>query len=399
MPLLFWISFGGILYTYLGYPAIIWLFSRLASRDVSRRPITPRVSVIVPCHNEETNVISRIENLKASDYPPEKLEIIVVSDSSSDGTAEAMRRALAQASLPDGDSGRSDGKRHCEITVLAYRKREGKAAVLNYAIQVATGDVIVFADARQRFEARAIRELVSTLADETVGAVTGELILGDKQRGHIGEAQALYWKYEKWIRKNESRFDSSVGASGAIYAIKRQLWDPLPESTILDDAYTPIRISLDGYRIVFEEKARAYDQTASRGRQEFLRKARTLTGNYQLCQLLPELLVPSHRLVIQFYSHKLMRLIAPVLLVAWFTSNAVICIGQGGSGWPALYSGILIGQTAFYLLVAAGWVLSGNGLWIRPAKAAYAFMLMNAAALLGLIYFVTGKQSIWTRTE
>src|SRR5262249_39126622 len=142
-----------------------------------------------------------------------------------------------------------------------------------------------------------------------------------------------------------------------------------------------------------------YDQTASSSRQEFLRKARTLTGNYQLCQLLPELLLPTHRLVIQFYSHKLMRLIAPILLIAWFASNAVICIGQGGSGWPALYCAILIAQTAFYLLVAAGWILSGNGRWILLAKAAYAFMLMNAAALLGLVYFVTGKQSIWTRTE
>src|SRR5262249_11130966 len=203
-------------------------------------------------------------------------------------------------------------------------------------------------------EAQGMGELVSTLADETVGVVTGELILGDKQRGRIGEAQALYWKYEKWIRKNESRFDSSVGATGAIYAIKRKLWDPIPESTILDDVYTPMRISLDGYRIVFEEKARAYDQTASSSRQEFLRKARTLTGNYQLCQLLPELLLPTHRLVIQFYSHKLMRLIAPILLIAWFASNAVICIGQGGSGWPALYCAILIAQTGLYVLVAGG---------------------------------------------
>src|SRR5262249_34557971 len=192
-------------------------------------------------------------------------------------------------------------KPQCQIKALAYPKRRGKAAALNYGIAVATGDIIVFADARQRFEPQAIRELVSTLADETVGVVTGELILGDKQRGRIGEAQALYWKYEKWIRKNESRFDSSVGATGAIYAIKRKLWDPIPESTILDDVYTPMRISLDGYRIVFEEKARAYDQTASSSRQEFLRKARTLTGNYQLCQLLPELRLPTHRLVVQFY--------------------------------------------------------------------------------------------------
>jgi len=336
---------------------------------------------VVPCHNEQATIVDRIRNLQASDYPPDRLEIIVVSDGSTDGTVEALRSGPP------------------ETKVCAYSKRRGKAAALNYAIGIATGDIIVFADARHRFEPRAIRELVASLADDTVGAVTGELILGEKGRSQIGDAQALYWKYEKWIRKNESRFDSSVGATGAIYAIKKELWSPLPESTILDDVYTPMRIALEGYRVVFEGRARAYDLAVSSGRQEFLRKARTLTGNYQLCRLMPQLLVPTHRLVIQFYSHKLMRLIAPLLMVASVVSNAAICIGQGESGWPMVYNAFLIAQIAFYLLVAAGWMLSGHNRLIRLAKAAYAFTLMNAAALLGLIYFITGKQDVWTRTE
>jgi cellulose synthase/poly-beta-1,6-N-acetylglucosamine synthase-like glycosyltransferase len=381
MPLLFWISLAGIFYTYLGYPITIWAFSRLAGKRVSRRATAPRVSVVVPCHNEQATIVDRIRNLQASDYPEDRLEIIVVSDGSTDGTVEALGNAPA------------------ETLVRAYSKRRGKAAALNYGIAMATGEIIVFADARQRFEPRAIRELVATLADETVGAVTGELILGEKGRSQIGDAQALYWKYEKWIRKNESRFDSSVGATGAIYAIRRELWSPLPESTILDDVYTPMRIALEGYRVIFEEKARAYDQAVSTGRQEFLRKARTLTGNYQLCRLMPQLLVPTHRLVIQFYSHKLMRLIAPVLMVVSLISNAVICIGQEGSGWPMVYAFFLTAQVGFYLLVAAGWMLPGHNRLVRLAKAAYAFTLMNAAALLGLIYFVTGKQDVWTRTE
>src|SRR5215469_3940291 len=158
MALLFWISFAGMLYTYAVYPAIIWLFSRLAGRDVLRRSITPRISVIVPCHNTETNIISRIKNLEASDYPSDKLEIIVVSDGSTDGTEGAMMQVSAQATLADGHSCTSDAKRQCQITVLGNRKRRGKAAALNYAIAVATGDIIVFADPRQRFERRAIRE-------------------------------------------------------------------------------------------------------------------------------------------------------------------------------------------------------------------------------------------------
>jgi len=395
MPLLFWISFAGILYTYAGYPVVIWIFSKLAERRVSRRRATPMVSIVVPCYNEEANIVERIENLRASDYPADKLEIVVVSDGSTDGTVQAINLASGQPCQAGG----GPGGRKCQTTVLSYPKRKGKAAALNYAISVATGDVIVFADARQRFEPRAIRELVSTLSDETVGAVTGELILSQKERSQIGDAQALYWKYEKWIRKNESRFDSSVGATGAIYAIRRDLWEPLPDSTILDDVYTPMRISLKGYRVVFEERARAYDRVASSGRKEFLRKARTLTGNYQLCQLMPELLLPTHRLVIQFYSHKLMRLVAPILLVGCFASNLAISLAQGGSGWPLVYQAVLIVQTLFYLMVAAGCLCSGRYRWIRLAKAAYAFTLMNAAALLGLIYFITGKHDVWTRTE
>ena len=352
------------------------MLSRLAGRRVSREPIVPRVSVVVPCYNEEGNIEARIKNLEASDYPADKLEIIVVSDGSTDSTPEV---ATGAASL--------------RTRVLTYPKRSGKAAALNCAIREASGDVIVFADARQSFAPRAIRELVANLSDETVGAVSGELILAEKGRSQLSDAQAFYWGYEKWIRKSESRFDSSIGATGAIYAIRRELWRPLPDSTILDDVYTPMQIALKGYRVVFEEKARAYDHAVSTSRQEFLRKARTLTGNYQLCQLMPRLLVPTHRLAIQFYSHKLMRLIAPILLVACFASNAAISIMQGANAWSILYDAGLLAQSAFYLLVAAGWMVSGHNRGVRLAKAAYAFSLMNAAALVGLFYFITGSET------
>jgi biofilm PGA synthesis N-glycosyltransferase PgaC len=228
MPLLFWISFGGILYTYAGYPIAIWALARLAGRRVFKQPIVPRVSVVVPCYNEEGNIEARIRNLETSDYSADNLEIIVFSDGSTDGTTEAASRAAS-----------------ARTRVLAHSLRRGKAAALNSAIRDASGEVIVFADARQRFDPGAIRELVSNFADPTVGAVTGELILAGKTHSSLGDAQGLYWTYEKWIRKNESRFDSSIGATGAIYAIKRELWRPLPDSTILDDVYTPMRISLE----------------------------------------------------------------------------------------------------------------------------------------------------------
>jgi len=382
MHLLLWISFAGILYTYVGYPIGIWVLGSVARQRVSRRAITPRVSVVVPCHNEEANVEARIKNIEASDYPAGQLEIILVSDGSTDRTVEAATSAGSP-----------------RTRVLATTERKGKAAALNTAIREATGEVIVFADARQRFAPRAIRQLVANFADSTVGAVTGELILTCETGSRLGDAQAIYWKYEKWIRNNESNFDSSIGVTGAIYAIRKRLWQPLPDSTILDDVYTPMQIACGGYRVVFERDALAYDHADSTSRREFSRKARTLTGNYQLCQLMPRLLAPTYRLIIQFYSHKLMRLIAPILLVLCFSSNAGISISQSAGSRSFLYDGLLLAQAGFYVLVAAGWVLSGQVRGFRMARAAYAFSLMNAAAVVGLLYFIARKRDVWTRSE
>src|SRR5262249_22953563 len=142
----------------------------------------------------------------------------------------------------------------------------------------------------------------------------------------IGDGAGRYWKYETWIRKNEARFDSCVGAVGAIYAIRRELWRALPAATILDDVYTPMQIALAGYRVVYEENARAFDRVSASACREFSRKVRTLLGNYQLCQSMPRLISPSHRLFVQFYSHKLLRLAAPLLMLVLLASNAAIAV-------------------------------------------------------------------------
>ena len=268
----------------------------------------------------------------------------------------------------------------------------GKATALNVGVELATGEVIVFADARQRFEARAIRELVANFADPAVGAVSGELLL-DGGAG-VGESVGLYWNYEKWIRKNESRFDSVIGATGAIYAIRKSLWQPLPPMTILDDVYTPMQIAMTGHRVVFEDRARAYDKAANSARREFARKVRTLTGNYQLCQLMPRLLVPTSALLLQFYSHKLMRLAAPIFFLLLFAINVAIITLQGA---PLFYSAALAAQLIFYACVAAGAILLKQQRKVRLLNFAYVFSVMNAAALVGLIYFIVGKRDVWVR--
>jgi biofilm PGA synthesis N-glycosyltransferase PgaC len=375
LRLLFWFSITAIIYTYLGYPLVVWGLARCRRRAVRKAAITPHVSVVIACHNEARHIEARLRNLLECDYPPHRLEIILISDGSTDLTAEVARRFAR---------GR--------VRVFAYERQMGKATALNVGVEMAGGEVIVFADARQHFEARAIRELVANFADLTVGAVSGELLLDGGAA--VGESVSLYWRYEKWIRKNEGRFDSVIGATGAIYAIRKSLWQPLPPMTILDDVYTPMQIAISGHRVVFEDRARAYDQAASSARREFARKVRTLTGNYQLCQLMPRLLVPTSALLLQFYSHKLMRLAAPIFFLQLFVVNVAIITLSGAT---LFYSAALAAQLIFYSCVAAGAVLLKRQRKVRLLNFAYVFSVMNAAALVGLIYFIVGKRDVWVR--
>jgi biofilm PGA synthesis N-glycosyltransferase PgaC len=374
----FWISITAIFYTYVGYPAMVWLLARLRGRAITKSDITPAVSVVVACHNEADAIEAKINNLLRLDYPRHLLEVIIVSDGSTDRTADVARRHSSD-----------------RLRVLSHAKRSGKAVALNRGVGVATGEVIVFADARQRFAPDAVKRLVASFADPSVGAVSGELMLDSREGSGVAEGVGLYWKYEKWIRKSEGLFNSVIGATGAIYAIRRELWRELPAGTILDDVYTPMQIALGGRRVVFEESARALDEATSSAVSEFSRKARTLMGNYQLCQLMPRLLVPTSLVLLQFYSHKLLRLAAPFFLLALFAANVALT-ARAADGMEALfYEASLAAQLLFYLSVAAGWYLLRRNRRVRLLNLAYAFSIMNAAALVGLFYFVTGKRNVW----
>lgn len=379
---LFWISTAAILYTYIGYPVVIWLLGRLRNLKVSKSAVTPRVSVLIACHNEASNIESRIRNILECDYPADLLEIVIVSDGSTDLTADIAR-----------------GYASNRVHVSAYDRQRGKATALNVGAGIASGEVIIFADARQWFEPDAIKELASNFADARVGAVSGELLIDGGANTGVSEGVGLYWKYEKWIRKSESRFNSVIGATGAVYAIRRKLWLPLPQETILDDVYTPMQIALAGSRIVFDEKARAHDRASDSAGREFSRKVRTLTGNYQLCQLMPRLLLPTNALLFQFYSHKLMRLAAPIFFLILLVANLLIVALPSDAQNTIFYEASLAAQAIFYASVLAGGYLLKRKRKVRLLNFAYVFSVMNAAALVGLVYFVLGKRNIWVRGQ
>ena len=376
MRLVFWISAVTVVYVYAGYPALLAVWARLRPRPAPRPAEPgadlPTVSIVIAARNEAARLASRIENLLALDFPAERRQIVVVSDGSTDDTLEVLARF--------GTAVEAIAVEPC-----------GKAASVNVAVARATGDILVFADARQMFAPDAVRELVAPFADPAIGGVTGELLLdceasdvagrraGTERRravadrrtrddrgpgrrdeidrrgrvvSTIAEGVGLYWRYEKQLRRFESAVGSTLGATGAIYALRRTLYQPLPADTILDDVLTPMRAVLAGYRVVFSERAFAFDCAAVDAGAEQRRKVRTLAGNVQILGQEPRLLIPMVNPVwLQYVSHKLGRLVVPWALITLFTASLAL------AGHHAIYALALFAQCALYLL-------GGYGAWL-----------------------------------
>lgn len=383
----FWVALIVVAGTYLGYPLALWVWARFAPRPIARSPITPTVTVVVAARDEAARIEAKMANLLASDYPADRLEVVVVSDGSADDTAARVRRAAG------GDP---------RLRVLELAAPSGKAAALNAGVAAARGEIVVFADVRQRFAPDAIRRLVENFADPAVGVASGRLVLDDGGGTVVGPAVALYWRYELWLRALESRVGSMLGATGAIYAIRRALFRPIPEETILDDVLIPMQGVLAGARAVLDARAIARDRIAPSGGHEFARKVRTLFGNYQLVLLCPALLSPrANRLFGRFVAHKLARLTVPLHLAILAGTSATLL--DGPYAWAAA------GQAAAYAAAFAGGVVArlssdhgppgGRGLAVRLASAAYVFVLLNWAACVALVRFLRGDQEVWAHRK
>jgi poly-beta-1,6-N-acetyl-D-glucosamine synthase len=356
METLFLVSALVIGYVYAGYPALLALWARVAGRPARKRtPGDPRpwpsVSIVVAARNEAARLPGRIANLLELSYDGPR-EVVVVSDGSTDGTEEVLRPFGPWVRVIEIPAG-------------------GKPRALNAGVAAATGEILVFADARQRFARNALRELAANFADEEVGGVTGELVLDCEETtfdgsSTIADGVGAYWKYEKWLRRNEARIRSTLGATGAIYALRRELWQPLPAETLLDDVLAPMRAVLAGYRVVFDDSARAFDWTPPDAATEARRKRRTLAGNYQILALEPRLLLPFVNPVwLQYISHKLGRLIVPWALLGLFVAS----VWLSNRHW--FYAFASIAQIAFYALAVLGaWFEARERSAAEPADAA-----------------------------
>jgi cellulose synthase/poly-beta-1,6-N-acetylglucosamine synthase-like glycosyltransferase len=260
-------SLALLVYVYLGYPVVAVVRARLRGSRAAVRRSSRRCPIIVVAHNEEERIGARIDNLIALDYPRHKIEI-----GHRIGWVHRWQRSSALCAT-----------RRSAVNVRAFNQHRGKPAVVNAVVPTVRGDIVIFADARQRFEPQTVRELVANFADAQIGAASGELIIQpSEETGAAGHGASFYWRYEKFIRNAEGQVDSTIGATAPIYAIRRKLFEPIPDDTLLDDVAIPLKIMRQGYRVVFEPNARAYDGASETAKQEFVRKTRTIAGMFQL---------------------------------------------------------------------------------------------------------------------
>ena len=360
--LTFWLSGGALAYTFAGYGALMSLLAR--GRTLKRQALAepPDVCVVVVAHNEETRIAARLENLLAADYPPEKLRVLLVSDGSTDGT-DARAQALDPA----------------RVSVLALPTRSGKAAGLNAALAHATSEIVVFTDARQRFAPDAIARLAAHFTDPRIGAVSGALEI-EASGSAAGAGVEAYWRYEKSLRAAESLVDSCIGCTGAIYAIRRALFTPIPADTLLDDVVIPMQIAARGARVIHDPTALAFDPQSLEPASEQRRKQRTLAGNFQMLFRHPAWLLPwRHRLWWQLLSHKYLRLAAPLFHLTALAANIALAAHP-------FYQATLAVQLLFYTAAALGFLPALRRL---PGLALPAgFVFLNAMTLRGFHHYL-----------
>jgi cellulose synthase/poly-beta-1,6-N-acetylglucosamine synthase-like glycosyltransferase len=375
----FWGLVGLVIYAYLGYPALLWLTVRL-SRQRSPSPVSmdpgalPRVSILLPAHNEARWLPRRLENLLALRYPSELVEILVGSDGSTDATTEVARSF--------GGKG---------VRLVESEARCGKTALLNRMVTLASGDIIVYTDANALFLPETLERLVAPFVSPRVGCVVGELVYVNQEAPRVRAGEGLYWRFETAIKEMEGQFGGTVVGTGAVYAMRRSLCTQLP-AEISDDALNPLLVLAAGYEVIVEPRAQAFERAATSLREEFQRKARMVTRQLGAHAQVRFFLRPLRLvLAVRLASHKLLRWLAPVFVAAALVVNLALM-----DHWfhRAVLAMALTGALAFVWGARAvrsqGVVPSGLRFWVY-------FCVVNAAAVKGIADFLRGRQrATWT---
>jgi cellulose synthase/poly-beta-1,6-N-acetylglucosamine synthase-like glycosyltransferase len=371
--LLAWSALAVIIYVYGGYPAILWCATRVYRRGVRKQEFTPKFTLLISAFNEEDAIAQKIENTLALDYPRNLLEIIVVSDSSTDRTDDIVLSFAARG-----------------VNLLRMRERGGKTVGLNAAMQAGTGEFVLFSDANIFYRPDVLRQIAANFADPEVGCVTGDSRYSDQDITAADIQEKTYWSYEQFIRAKESELGSTVGGDGAIFAIRKALYSPLPPDTI-NDLVIPLQIVAKGYRAVFEPRAIGIEPTAGNFHKEFRRKQRIVNRSWRGVMRTAAVLNPFRVGIFawQVWSHKMMRWLVPVFLLTGIAG--CVLARRGGDIYDLALLGIAATAAAAIL---GSRVTSTRGPLAGLSHAAYYFYLVNAAAILGIIRALTGRVDI-----
>ncbi len=374
---LFWCAVALVVYTFGGYPVLIGL---LARRVRSLRPADgvrtvesdlPSVAVLIPAYNEEAVIAAKIENSLALTYPPDRLEVVVVSDGSDDGTPEIVARYA--------DRG---------VRLYHQPERRGKMAAINRVMPLLTTDIVVMTDANAMVTPGALQAIVPHFADPTVAGVAGE-------KRVLGGGEGLYWRYESFLKRCDSVISSVMGAAGELFAIRRERFEPPPANTLLDDFVISLRLVEQGYRVVYEPAAVAIEPPSPSMLGDWRRRVRIAAGGIQSICWLPGLMSPRRgRIAWQYISHRVLRwLVTPFLLPIIYGTNLILC------GQP-FYRLLLWGQTGFYLAALVGYVWARQGTPPRLLQAIFYFCFTNLAAIVGFWRYVTNRQPVtWEKAR
>ncbi len=372
---LFFIALFLIFYVYLGYPLAAFAVARLRPQPVRRGRVEPKVSLLIAAFNEEESIAATIENKLALDYPPEKLEVIIISDGSTDRTDEIVSSC--------GDS---------RVRLLRQEPRAGKTSALNLAVPQAAGEIIVFSDANSIYASDALRQLVANFADPEVGYVSGRMVYANPEGTVIGDGCSAYMKYENRLRSAETRLGSVVGVDGGIDAVRKELYRPM-KADQLPDFVLPLRVVTEGYRVVYEPGALLFEPALGRSDDEYRMRVRvSLRALWALWDMRQLLIGGGGTLFAwQLWSHKVLRYLCFFFLAgAWLTNWALL-----GQGW--LFQACFVLQNAAWFGAFLSPLLEKQGRRVRLMAFSNYFALLNLAAAHAFARFLLGKkQVLWT---
>lgn len=365
---LVWGLIAAVIYVYAGYGLIIAVWSRVLGRDVkSDSAHEPRVTLLIAAHNEEASIWDKLQNSLALDYPREKLDIVVVSDGSTDRTADRAREVPG-------------------ITVIELASNVGKAEALTRAMHDVDDGIVAFSDATGVWNNGALRALARNFADPSVGCVAGEVVYADERGTGVENGQSLYWRYEVWHRRLLSRINGLTVVSGSIHALRRELYEPSPSEVGLD-MVVPLRTLARGYRVVYEPDAVSRELANQSVAAEFRSRVRVVTRCYREIQALSRFLNPIRYRSVAFhwFSHKIARwLVAPMLV-------AILVLSAALAG-DAVYLTLFLAQAVFYGIGAAGMWFAGRERTSKLMAVPFYFVLMNLTSLIGLINYLRGRR-------